>query len=320
MSEAETGDDRLMDEAIDLMIRLQNDPDNPVAIEMIQAWRARGPEHERLWERVARIYGASGKILTDRRKADRRQRLGLTRRNLVIGGAVGFGALGAGHFLLPDMLVQARADFTTGTGDIRNLTLPDGSVATLGPDSALAVDFSDARRGIELLAGMAFFEVAPEPARPFVVVCGEVAATALGTAYDVSSDAGFVTVGVDRGTVEARVTTAVPAAGMRLETGDWMTFDPSSSDIARGTREAGQIGSWRDNFIVAEKETVSALVARIGRWIPGRIVVADPFVGSRRVSGIFDLNDPGRALEAVVHPAGAHVRRVSSFLTVISPL
>ncbi|MGV6873100.1 FecR family protein [Pseudochelatococcus sp. B33] len=320
MSEAGKGDDRLMDEAIDLLIRLQNDSDNPVAIEMIQAWRARGPEHERIWERVSRIHGASGKILTDRRKAERRQRLGLTRRNLAIGGAVGLGALGAGRFLLPEMLVRARADFVTGTGDIRYVTLPDGSAVTLGPDSALAVDFSDADRRIELLAGMAFFEVAHEPARPFSVACGEATATALGTAYDVSNDAGYITIGVDHGVVEARAGTAIPAAGIRLETGDWLTFDPVSDEVERGRREAGQIGSWRDNFIVAERETVSALIARIGRWIPGRIVMADPFVGSQRVSGIFDLNDPGRALEAVVHPAGARVRRVSSFLTVISPL
>ena len=38
--------DRLLDEAIDLVIRLQNDPDNPVALEMIRAWRARGAVHE----------------------------------------------------------------------------------------------------------------------------------------------------------------------------------------------------------------------------------------------------------------------------------
>ncbi|WP_430512610.1 hypothetical protein [Pannonibacter phragmitetus] len=33
---------RLLNEAIDLVIRLQNDPANPVALEMIRAWRARG--------------------------------------------------------------------------------------------------------------------------------------------------------------------------------------------------------------------------------------------------------------------------------------
>lgn len=320
MSKAGPDQDRLTDEAIDLVIRLQNDPENPVAIEMVRAWRARGPEHERIWGRVAKVHGAAGKILTDRRRAERRESLGLTRRNFVIGGAIGLGALGASYSLLPDVLIRSRADHITGKGEIRRITLPDGSVATLGPDSAIAVDFAVQRRRIELLAGMSFFDVASEPQRPFSVQMAELTATALGTAFDVSNDAGMLSVAVDHGVVETRAPSSPLATGTRLQAGEWATFDRSTHAVERGSREASQIASWRENFIIAEREAVSALVARIGRWIPGRIVTADPFIGSQRVSGIFDLNDPKRALEAVVHPAGARVRQVSSFLTVISPL
>jgi transmembrane sensor len=184
----------------------------------------------------------------------------------------------------------------------------------------IAVDFTNQSRRIELLAGMSFFDVAQEPQRPFSVKVADLTATALGTAFDIANDGGMLTVTVDHGTVEARAPDSPIALGAKLQAGEWVTFDRSRRDIERGSREASQIASWRDNFIVAEKEAVSALVARIGRWIPGRIVMADPFIGSQRVSGIYDLNDPKRALEAVVHPAGAHLRQVSSFLTVISPL
>jgi transmembrane sensor len=320
MSEPGPDQIRLTDEAIDLAIRLQNDPDNPVAIEMIRAWRARGPEHERIWLRVARVHGASGKVLTQRRKAERREKLGLTRRNLVIGGVVGLGAAGASYSILPDMLLRRRADHITGKGEIRSVTLEDGSVATLGPDSAIAVDFTTRLRRIQLLAGMSFFDVAAEPQRAFVVQVAELTATALGTAFDVASDAGMLSISVDRGSVEAQAPHSAIAGGSKLAAGEWVTFDSATYAVERGSREAGQIASWRDNMIIAEREAVSALVARIGRWIPGRIVMADPFIGSQRVSGIFDLNNPKRALEAVVHPAGAHVRQVSSYLTVISPI
>lgn len=320
MSEPGPDQIRLTDEAIDLAIRLQNDPDNPVAVEMVRAWRARSPEHERIWARVAKIHGASGKVLTQRRKAERREKLGLTRRNLVIGGLVGLGAAGASYSILPDMLLRRRADHITAKGEIRSVTLSDGSVATLGPDSAIAVDFTTRLRRIQLLAGMSFFDVAAEPQRNFVVQVAELTAMALGTAFDVASDAGMLSISVDRGVVKAQAPRSAIAGGAELTAGEWMTFDSATYAVERGSREAGQIASWRDNLIVAEKEAVSALVARIGRWIPGRIVVADPFIGSQRVSGIFDLNNPKRALEAVVHPAGAHVRQVSSYLTVISPI
>ncbi|POR48615.1 FecR family protein [Bosea psychrotolerans] len=318
MTEAAPDLDRLLDEAIDLVIRLQNDPGNPVAVEMIRAWRARGPAHEQIWARIASAHGMAGKVLTDRRKAEQRAALGLSRRNLVIGGAIGLGAVGAGSLMMSDALLQPRADHRTAKGEIRQVALPDGSMATLGPDSALALAYGPGERRVTLLQGMAFFEVAPDAARPFRVQTGYLAATALGTAFDVSSDAGIVTVSVDHGLVEARVPDSALVSGERLGAGDWMAFDAASQSLDRGRREAGQVAMWRDRLIVAEQEPVSALIARIGRWLPGRIVVAGSLSGSQKVSGLFDLRDPARALDAVVHPTGGHVRRISSFLTVIS--
>lgn len=315
MSETVPDADRLLDEAIDLVIRLQTAPDNPVALEMIRAWRARGPEHERVWTQVADVHGMSGKVLTDRRKAERRQRLAPSRRNFMLGGAVGLGALAAGSLFGPGAILRARADHITGTAEILRIPLPDGSLATLGPDSAIAVNFNDIKRDVTLLQGMSFFEVAADSMRPFAVRSGPIAAVARGTAFDMSSDADIVSVSVDQGIVETRFN---EAAAISLGAGDWMSFDPASQGVERGRREPGQIGTWRDKSILAEKEPLSALVARIGRWVPGKIVILDPSIGSQRVSGLFDLTDPQRALEAAVLPAGGRVRQASSFLTVIS--
>lgn len=319
MRELTPDTDRLLDEAIDLVIRLQADPGNPVAIEMVRAWRARGPKHERVWTEVSDVHGMSGKVLTDQRKAARRRGGTSSRRNFMLGGAVGLGALAAGSPFGPDAILRARADYVTDKGEIRRIPLPDGSEATLGPDTAISIAFGEAKRDVSLLKGMSFFNVARDPVRPFQVQSGPIAAIAEQTAFDMSSDAGIVSVSVDSGEVETRVEDgALPA--LDLAAGDWMSFDAASRLVERGKREPGQVGSWRDRLILAEREPVSALVARIGRWVPGRIVIADPFIGAQRVSGLFDLSDPRRALEAVVLPAGGRVRQASSFLTVISPL
>lgn len=238
----------------------------------------------------------------------------------MVGGVAALAALGAGSVVAPRLLLGARADHMTATGEIRRIELPDGSVATLGPDSAIGLEFSAQVRRVELLAGMSYFDVAKDAGRPFVVQSGEVTATALGTAFDLSSDAGVVTVGVGHGLVEARAPAASLSSGRRLGPGDSLSFDASSGAVDLHQMAEGQIAAWRDRTIVAERETISALVARIGRWVPGRIVIADPFVGSQRVSGIYDLQDPIRALQAVVHPAGAQVREISPLLTVVSPL
>lgn len=307
----------LFREAADLAIRLQNDPANPVSLEMVRAWAARSPGHAAAWARVAQIHGMTGKVLGDQRKAGDSQG-GLIRRTFIVGGVIGLGVAVAGTWFGPEAIRHARADEATSTAEIRRITLADGSVITLGPDSTLAIHFSEDRREITLLDGMAFFEVAHDAARPFCVRAGAVSTTAIGTAFDVSSDGGYVTVSVDQGIVEVRGPNAAHGPGERLNVGDWITLDPSAHKLARGVRDASQIAAWREGMVIAEGETVSAMVARIARWQPGRVVIADPFLGSRIVSGVFDLSNPVRALEAVVRPFGAKVRRIGPFVTVIS--
>lgn len=311
---------RLFREAADLAIRLQNDSGNSVSIEMVRAWLSRSPLHEAAWAKVAAIHGMTGKILIDRQRAAQRERLGLTRRNFMIGGAVGIGALATGSWIIPELLLEARADYMTSTAELKRIPLPDGSTVTLGPDSAIVIDFTDKLRNIDLLVGMAYFEVAEDPARPFVTGSDGLSAIALGTAFDVSNDAGVVSVSVDHGLVEARAPGMPLGGAQRLGAGEWLTFDVASRNMNRGSREASQIAAWRRGMIIAEKETVSALVARISRWQPGKVVIADSSLGSRVVSGVFDLADPLRAINAVVRPFGAKVRKIAPFITVVSPV
>lgn len=317
----EVSDERkLFREAADLAIRLQNDAGNPVSIETVRVWIGRSPAHEAAWAKVAAIHGMTGKILADRQRAAQSSSLGLTRRNFMIGGAIGIGAIATGSWIIPDLLLKARADYMTSTAEMKSITLPDGGMVTLGPDSAIGIEYTDSRRKIDLLAGMAYFEVAEDPARPFIVGSDALSAMALGTAFDVSNDAGVVSVSVDHGLVEARAPGLSPSGAERLTSGEWLAFDQASRSLKRGKREAFQIAAWRTGMIVAENETVSALVARISRWQPGNVLMADPYLGSRVVSGVFDLNDPVRALDAVVRPFGAKIRRIAPFMTVISPV
>ncbi len=228
--------------------------------------------------------------------------------------------LGAGALFGPDLLTRARADHATSTGEVRQVTLADGTLVTLGPDSAIRTEFTPAVRQVELLAGMAFFEVAKEAGRPFLSRVDDLTATALGTAFDLSLDARVVSVAVDHGVVEVALAGGARLPAERLAQGDWLTLDERTRAIGRGRRAADQIAAWRDGTIVADRETVAAVVARIARWQPGRIVIADPRFGALRISGVFDAQVPAMALEAVVQPHGGKVWRISPWLTVISPV
>lgn len=319
MTEKQSKADRLFEEALDLIIRLQEDAKNPVANELIASWRARGPDHEAAWAEAAEIHGMAGKVIGERREAER-PRSRVSRRNVILGGAAGVIAAGTGALFAPELLLRARADHVTSTAELRRIGLPDGSLVMLGPDSAIKAQFTPAARSVELLAGMAFFEVSPDASRPFRVLAGEMTATVLGTAFDISRDADALSVSVEHGLVETVVPAISPDRGEMLSQGDWLTLDKNSLRVERGNRDAGLIAAWREGMIVAERETIASVVARIARWQPGRVMIADPRFGMLRISGVFDLGDPLAAFEAAVHPHGGRVRRLSPWLTVISPI
>ena len=311
--------DKLLFEAIDLVIRLQSDPGNPVALEMVQAWRNRSENHEKIWNRVAATHGMSGKILNAQHQAAQPESSLLNRRNFMIAGAAGIAGLAATSYLTGKN-TQNPADVMTARGEIRRIELVDGSIATLGPDSALTYAYTDQRRKIKLLAGMAYFEVVSDPYRPFSIASDEFRVTALGTRFDISNDRGVLNVAVDRGLVEIRGPDTGLIHGKQVAEGSWLRYDPAGPHLTEGKRDIEQIAAWRDNILVAEEETVAVLIAKINRWYSGRIVMADPFVGKQKVSGLFDVSNPKRALEAVVYPAGGHVRYVSSQLALITPI
>lgn len=317
MTDDAPDDDKLFEDALDLIIRLQNDPSNPVTRDLVASWRARGPSHEAIWSEIAEIHGMAGKVLQERRQGAA-ARPGLTRRNVVLGGVAGLAAAGAGAAFGPDLLLRLRADHATSTAELRRITLADATVVTLGPDSAIRSAFSPALRRAELLMGMAFFEVAPDPARPFEVTAGRLTATALGTAFDVGMDWDLLTLTVDEGRVSVEGPGPALAQGETLAAGGWLSFNRNTLGVESGVREPGGIASWREGMILAEREPIAAVVARIARWQPGQVVILNPGLGAQRISGVFDLRNPLAALEAVVHPRGGKVRQVSPWLTLIS--
>lgn len=319
MSHSKPDDEALFQEAMDLVIRLQNDPGNEISQDLIQRWRQRSPSHEKAWTEAVTLHALAGKAITSRRRRQAGTGARLSRRTVVLGGGA-LAAAAVGAAFVPSLVLRSWADFMTMAAEVRLVSLPDGSRATLGPDSAIRLDFSPERRGVELLGGMAFFEVAKDAARPFQAQMDGLVATALGTAFDIREDAGILSVSVDHGLVEARMPSSPIKDSVRLAEGEWIRLDMDTLELEQGKREAGQIAAWRQGMIVADRETISSVVAQIGRWQRSRIVFADSSLGSRRISGLFDLSKPQLALEAVVEPYGGKVRQISPWLTVISSI
>lgn len=209
--------------------------------------------------------------------------------------------------------VALLADHRTGIGELREVTLPDGSQVQLGADSAIAVHYSATERRLELLQGEALFEalpVQPQAAggetRPFVVVSAQGHTRALGTRFVVEHFADHTLVtGVEHEVAVALGTRLAPGSAGAQERqaivapGRAVRYDASRlGEVA--TASVDQAEAWRRNVLVFDHASLADVVARLGRYQGGRILVWGDALRSRQVSGVFPVGDIQGSLQTIV--------------------
>jgi len=218
------------------------------------------------------------------------------RRRSVIAG---FGALAAGlaAAVVAPRLLARRYD--TALGEIRRVPMADGSVAAINTDSQLEIAMQPRLRAVKLERGEAWFAVAKDPGRPFVVESGPVRVRAVGTAFSVRKREAGSDVLVTEGVVEVwtqdgKTPPRRVAAGERVfadnEAGI-LTPPKADADLTRQL-------AWRDGQIVLDGQTLAEAAAEFNRYNDRKIQVADPRLADERFVGWFRTNDPEGFAEA----------------------
>ena len=221
-------------------------------------------------------------------------------------------------FVVPPLLLWLEADYVTATAELRSFDLADGSRVQLAPASALAVDIDEEGRVVRLLEGQAYFEVMPDPERPFRVTAGDVTTEVIGTAFDVRLGVRGAAVAVGEGRVAVNHPAATPSTTQDLRAGDWVQVDWDGS-LRRGDAPPEEAGSWRQGQIVVRDRPLADAVDDLRRYYAGFIVVTDDTLGARRLSGVYNLADPVAALTAMAGAHDAVVRQMSPWVLVVSP-
>jgi transmembrane sensor len=308
-----------IEQAMDWLMRLRDAPADPALHAQFRTWLAQGPETVSAWERAQETWRLLGEIPAHR-AGSRASPADIPRRHVWRVGAA-FAALAAVlllAILAPSLLLRLKADHWTAAGEVRHVTLTDGSTVHLGPESAIDVDYASGRRRIALLAGEAFFEVAANPGRPFVVDAAGLDVTVVGTAFDIRVSPGALAVGVRNGTVAVRYARASPALDAKLEGGDRVTVDRATGVAVRDRIAPDDVASWRDGRLFVDNATVAEVVEQLRQYQDGWIIVADDSLAARRVTGLYDLHDTGRALRALVRPVGGEVREITPYVRILS--
>jgi transmembrane sensor len=200
--------------------------------------------------------------------------------------ALGSLALGWRHYS-----AEQQTSYHTAIGGLQDVPLPDGSMITLSSNSRILVTLSRNERRIDLQQGEAFFKVAKDASRPFVVSAGDRRAIAVGTRYDVRRDATDLRVIVTQGVVRLESDNgpggrSQPAA--LLPAGSIALASDAGVVVSSGpVPQAEELLNWRDGFISFHSTPLSAAVAEFNRYNQHHIVIGDASIGAMRVGGNF---------------------------------
>ncbi len=319
--------DALAEEALLWVVRMHSGISGATEQRAFATWRAESVLHEQAAMEAEALWADMSELHVDGRNgliAPGRPAPGLSRRGFW-SGTLCLGALAAtgGVLWSNGTLLRLTADYTSETARARTVTLPDGSKICLNARSAIDVAFTQGQRRVLLLEGQAYFEVAPDAARPFEVEIGNVSVTALGTAFDIARDlpAKGTEVAVTEHSV--RVKAVSPLSGVYgqpidVSEGESLVIDPTGAFGAVQKQSRDVTAAWRDGVYVAEAKPLQEVVHALSAWYPGIILIREDTLKSLEVNAVLDLTSPGHSLDALAGGLPIRVHRMSNYLTIIS--
>ena len=335
----QTDRERAEDEAAAWLVLLSDQPDDVALRSRFEMWRAVRDLNAEIWARTSRAYDLVGKGAPRHREhweaeaavraaecaglpthpspsAVATRRLFTPRRATIGAAGAAIAALLMIAFL-PGVLLRLQADLATTTGEVRAVSLEDGTRVSLAPESAIDVAFVGRERRVRLVKGEAFFEVSHDASRPFSVAAGDTVATVLGTTFDVRREENGALVAVQRGHVRVDDGSTAPATSVDLHPGDWVHVIWGQG-TERGNVSPDDVADWQRGELIAHNQPAGEIVDTLRRYYHGAIIVHDDAFAAKRVSGLYDLHDPVKTLRELAAAHGSTVHRISPWLLIVT--
>ena len=275
-------------------------------------WQAADAEHRRAWQRLQQLQHTLGGVPADSARAvlrdtpdtQRRAALKLLGALLMVGGS--------GYLVRRSEPWQAAfAEHRTATGEIRYVTLSDGTRLDLNSDSAVDVRFSATERRIRLIRGEILLTSGHDALRPLIVETAAGDVQALGTRFAVRELGEGSRVDLYEGRVRV---TPVHGAAVQMNAGDSLWFDQRQTLALPAVGANGS--SWTEHRLIAERQPLGEFVTQLSRYRPG-LLRCDPAVSGLLLTGVFPLNDTDAILAALERSLPVHVQAVTRYWVTI---
>lgn len=184
---------------------------------------------------------------------------------------------------------EISARYIGGDGLIADVVvLPDGTRVSLGSKTEFTYDkeYGKSKR-IVYLKGEAFFDVAAQKDKPFIVKVKGQDIEALGTKFNVTgyvSDSLLTTTLVE-GSV--RLTTALQEKRVTLKPNQQLVYNKKSNNLAVTEVDVSRVTSWTTGYYYFQKQTLEAILDRMSHIYGVQIFVSSEKLNSKVFTGTF---------------------------------
>lgn len=226
-------------------------------------------------------------------------------------GWVGAGALASAVAVIGVTMLLARPEpgvqqLATGVGEKAVLALSDGSQLTLNTATRVRTALAPMQRQVWLDDGEAYFEVARDPQRPFVVHAGASRITVLGTKFSVYRQGHDVRVAVVEGQVELATG---KAARQLLARADTASVTPGVIRVRQASAdEIAADMSWLSGQLRFDGVTLAAAAAQFNRYNRQHLVIDDPAAAAIVIGGSFEAANVEQFARLLASGFGLSVR------------
>ena len=198
--------------------------------------------------------------------------------------------------------VPADRQATTNTvfiprGGEHSLTLPDGSRVWLNSETELRfpVPFDDGKRKVTL-AGEAYFDVAHDRERPFIVETGDISLQVLGTKFNVKSYRNEL----------IQTTLAEGAVGISYDQYEYVVLTPGKQFIYHDGHavmrdvDVQMHTAWMKGRFYFDSTSLEEISRQMERWYDITFVFADSSLKEEKFTGVIERNSTANSVMTIL--------------------
>ncbi len=214
----------------------------------------------------------------------------------------------------------ARQHDNTAMAGVTRVKLPDGSTVMLREGSWLNMtnSFEGNTREVSL-EGEAYFDIASNPAKPFIIHTGRLTTTVLGTAFSIKAfpNDSYVTVTVTRGKVKVEDGQKLLAT---LEADKQLVYNIKSDRSQERIVNAGKEVAWRSHDLIFRTTSFETIVEELSRIYEVTIVFENETLKKRLITASLDDRDSIETILDILCTAQRTYYVVEGGAYVIKPL